>query len=49
MAESSAGSVRHLNTDAMFDAVKAYETAVDEYKDEVSSMKKKFRVDLDYR
>lgn len=40
MAESSAGSVRHLNTDAMFDAVKAYETAVDEYKDEVSSMKK---------
>lgn len=41
MAESSSvGNVRHLNTDAMYEAVKAFETAVDEYQDEVNSMKK---------
>lgn len=38
--DSFVGSIKHLDTDAMFEAVKAYETAVDEYEDEVNSMKK---------
>lgn len=41
MANSSGtGGLRHLDTDAMYNAVKNYETAVNEYEAEVNSMKR---------
>lgn len=41
MAEASyVGSLKHLNTDAMYEAVQKYEEAVQSYEGEVNSMKK---------